>query len=241
MPRSSSKSTLKTLISTRDAVDYSLRRAFVDEFMGTQVKQLSSDLHVLDVGGKRSGHRGGFTINDYSLKTTILNIASGDRPHILADAAHLPILAESFEAAICAETLEHVSMPPDVLAEIQRALKPGGILLVTVPFNFRIHGDPHDYGRYTDHYWREQLVRQGFEIQLISKQGLFWSVLVDMLRDVAYQALLDGQPKYTWLRRLIARGIRLVKRKAIDWDAKIPPDSRLSQYTTGFGIVALRT
>lgn len=67
----------------------------------------------------------------------------------------------SFDVVICTEVLEHTTRPWDAASEIHRILRPGGIALVTTPFNFRIHGplpagwkegDPvSDYWRFTEH------------------------------------------------------------------------------------------
>lgn len=66
-----------------------------------------------------------------------------------------------YDVVICTEVLEHTQRPWDAANEIHRILRPGGIALVTTPFNFRIHGplpdgwkegDPvSDYWRFTEH------------------------------------------------------------------------------------------
>lgn len=60
-----------------------------------------------------------------------------------------------FDIIICTEVLEHVSNPFDAVHEIKRILKPGGILFLTTPFNFRIHGPLPDNWRFTEHGLRE--------------------------------------------------------------------------------------
>ena len=61
-----------------------------------------------------------------------------DGPHgsvvfIRADALRLPFADASFDRIICSEVLEHVPNYLSVLAEINRLLKPGGRLCVSVP------------------------------------------------------------------------------------------------------------
>lgn len=46
---------------------------------------------------------------------------------------HIPLADETFDAAICSEMLEHLIYPRRAVAEIQRLLKPGGVLIGSVP------------------------------------------------------------------------------------------------------------
>ena len=57
------------------------------------------------------------------------------------DAARLPFKAREFDHAICSETLEHVDDPGTVIEEARRVLRPGGSLVVTVPFGILPHPD----------------------------------------------------------------------------------------------------
>ena len=50
-----------------------------------------------------------------------------------ADALSLPFANDTFDKIICSEVLEHIPDYESVLLEIQRILKPGGLLCVSVP------------------------------------------------------------------------------------------------------------
>jgi SAM-dependent methyltransferase len=52
---------------------------------------------------------------------------------VVADGRKLPFGDRSFDACLCSETVEHVPDDAAVIREIHRILKPGGILLLTVP------------------------------------------------------------------------------------------------------------
>ncbi len=60
-----------------------------------------------------------------------------------------PVDAGSVDVVLCTETLEHVPEPSVFLSEAYRCLKPGGRLILTVPFAARWHYIPHDYWRFT--------------------------------------------------------------------------------------------
>lgn len=220
------------------SLGYSLRRHFVDQFHVRSVPTLSKASLVLDLGGNRVGKRGLFDIERYGLRVVYANLSTNKKPDVKASAEYLPFREASFDAAICSELLEHVPSPPAVLAEIGRVLKRGGTLLICVPFLNRIHGDPSDYGRYTDYYWSETLDGSGFDSVSIEKQGLFWSVLVDMLRDLAYARAATWKDGFCL--KTLAAGLALAKRKALDWDSgsKTQDSPILAGFTTGFGIRA---
>jgi SAM-dependent methyltransferase len=65
----------------------------------------------------------------------------------------------SYDYIVCTEVLEHTLQPFDAIEEIYRVARPGGLLLLTVPFNFRIHGPLPDCWRFTEHGLRAILRR----------------------------------------------------------------------------------
>ncbi len=58
---------------------------------------------------------------------------------------------------LCVETFEHVFEVRRAFDEVFRVLKPGGIFVITSPFNFRIHAYPDDYWRMTPSCLRRML------------------------------------------------------------------------------------
>jgi SAM-dependent methyltransferase len=63
---------------------------------------------------------------------------------------------------LASEVLEHVPEPPGFLAEAFRCLRPGGRLVLTVPFAARWHFVPHDYWRFTPSALKRLLEDEGF-------------------------------------------------------------------------------
>ena len=61
------------------------------------------------------------------------------------------IPGDHFDYVVCTEVLEHTLQPFDAVAELYRITKPGGLVFVTAPFNFRIHGPLPDCWRFTEH------------------------------------------------------------------------------------------
>jgi SAM-dependent methyltransferase len=62
----------------------------------------------------------------------------------------LPLDSESFDTVVCSDVLEHIPTPAAAIQEISRVLKPGGVLLLNVPFMYWVHEAPYDFHRYTE-------------------------------------------------------------------------------------------
>ncbi len=62
---------------------------------------------------------------------------------------------------LCIETFEHVFEVRRAFDEVFRVLRPGGIFVITSPFNFRLHGYPDDYWRISPSCLRRMLEPYG--------------------------------------------------------------------------------
>jgi ubiquinone/menaquinone biosynthesis C-methylase UbiE len=218
-------------------LSYSLRRYFVDEFHFRHIPTLPAGSKVLDLGGTKLRKRGQFDIERYNLEVVYANLSRDKHPDIQANAALVPLQAEWFDAVICSELLEHVPDPHAVVREAWRVLRPGGTLFITAPFLFHIHGDPYDYGRYTDHYWREVLHEAGFSHIVIESQGLFFSVMVGCAKYYLYK--MDLPRPY---RRLAHWLMPHVQQWAMQHEQRheVREHPFVRSFTTGFGVVAVK-
>jgi len=220
-----------------DRLDYTLRRYYVDAFHAERISSLARGSLVLDLGGNKINKRGQFNIENYELRVVYANLSTLKHPDVQSDAALLPFADGCFDVVICSELLEHVQSPPLVLSEAHRVLRKDGILFVCVPFLYQIHGDPYDFGRYTDYYWSHHLKEIGFSNMEIEKQGLFWSVLVDMLRAWLYELQIIGKLRFN---KIVIPLLAWAKRRAVKLDGEASSSKNLffSSFTTGFGIRA---
>jgi peptidoglycan/xylan/chitin deacetylase (PgdA/CDA1 family)/SAM-dependent methyltransferase len=89
---------------------------------------------------------------DRVTRSDVVDIDPGNpRATVLADLRHAPgIPADSYDCVILTQTLHVVDDMPAVLSECQRMLKPGGVLLATLPCLSRVC---LEYGRDGD-FWR---------------------------------------------------------------------------------------
>jgi uncharacterized protein YbaR (Trm112 family) len=118
------------------------RPTFHDRLKEKYIINASSNLNILNLG---SG------VQNRNLDSNLINldIYSHENADVAADAHHLPFLEDSLDGVWLCAVMEHLSRPFDVAAECFRVVKPGGFVLITVPFIQPRHGSPHDYFRYT--------------------------------------------------------------------------------------------
>lgn len=76
---------------------------------------------------------------------------------ICADALRLPFRDNSVDAVMCECVLEHVTDPNAVVREIERVLKIGGLVYVSIPFMDAYHSAPDDYYRWTTSGLRQMM------------------------------------------------------------------------------------
>jgi SAM-dependent methyltransferase len=98
----------------------------------------------------------------------------------LYDGNKFPFTDSSFDSVLCNQVLEHVFNPDEFLGEIVRVLKPGGKLLLTVPFVWDEHEQPYDYARYSSFGLRALLEKQGLTILQHKKLGEDASILFQL-------------------------------------------------------------
>lgn len=155
----------------------SARRWHLDRFL-TQIN-FSGD--VLDVGGKKDNKRGAFR-PPFDKGWKYLNLSAETNPDFLCDAESIPVEDKSFDYVSFCEVLEHLERPCLVLKEIHRVLRDGGELVGSMPLHYPIHGDPHDFQRWTNTKIEAELKGVGFsKVQIIPMGGL-WSVFHDLIR-----------------------------------------------------------
>ncbi|GEM_PF-2431803 len=150
---------------------------------------LDRDKAKVDFGGYRVELKFFLEENFHQIKGKILDVGSGDWtwtkemlvskgcdvisfdkfPHsnvdVVGDIYELSkfFKTNEFDGIICTDVIEHVANPFMAIEQMLFALKPGGYLLFSCPFDKELHGETYgDYWRITRQGW-EELLREGCE------------------------------------------------------------------------------
>jgi SAM-dependent methyltransferase len=99
------------------------------------------------------------------------------RPDFVYSGERLPFENGSFDTVISIQVLEHTPHPDRLIAEMARVLKESGTLILTAPFSFRLHEQPHDYFRYSSHGLKTLCAAHGLTIEHIEPIGGLWTVI----------------------------------------------------------------
>lgn len=152
-----------------------IQRAPIARAVVDAAAALPAGARVLDAGSGEAPYRSLFGHCEYLTQDWPGTPHQGAHASdVIADLHDLPLEDASFDAVVCTEVLEHVAEPQRVLAELRRILRPGGRLLVTVPFAIELHEEPHDHYRYTSHGLRGLLERAGFvDVEVVPATGWF--------------------------------------------------------------------
>ena len=222
-------------------IGFSCRRFFVDKFFLKNIHQFLPGTEILDIGGKKEHKRGTFDIGKYPLRVKYANIDASTKPDYLCDAANIPVRDNTFNGVILAEVLEHVKEPKKLLTESFRVLKPGGKILITVPFMFHIHADPQDYARYTEQWYQECLAEIGFRHIRIETQGGFGAVVLNLLKFWLCQRLNNSKFKNSISAKIRTFAVYLLIPRVLNWDnINNSKKNTYSKFVLGYGIIGTR-
>jgi SAM-dependent methyltransferase len=111
---------------------------------------------------------------------------------VFYDGKVIPFENDTFDHVFSTEVFEHVFELEPSLKEINRVVKNNGYLLITLPFFWEEHAEPHDYCRYTSFGIKYLLKKHGFKIISDQKNGNYFTTLAQ-IKNTYYLNLFQGQ------------------------------------------------
>lgn len=134
---------------------------------------------------------------DYDVRTVL---------DVRLDAACLPFKDASVDVLLLSEVIEHLPDINRALKEINRVLKPTGLLLISWPFNYMLHETPNDYARLTEFGMAKLLSENGMHIELMYRRGGAFVLLLVLL-----EFFVTGALESICRLPLLGKGLEFIK------------------------------
>ena len=175
----------------------------------------AAGLRVLDVGCGEKPYLPYFaTASEY----VGVDVDDGAQADLIGAAESLPVEDASFDLVLCIQVLEHVDDPARAVRELERAVRPGGRVLVATHGVYPYHPGPADHWRWT-HTGLAKLLEDNGEWSSVevlpgagtaSSVGLVVGVYVDQVAQRLHAVWLGRAVNWTvnslagWLDRRAA-------------------------------------
>ncbi len=210
-------------------------------FLERQLARLDEQSRILDVGAGR----GDFDALLFKRQVVALDIYPYPEVDIVCDLTQSnPFKPGCFDAILLMNVLEHVYDTQGFIASLSRLLKPGGLLIVAIPFMVKMHQVPVDFVRLTEF----SLIRLGLD------HGLRMDELEGYYDPIFFLAEGTGNLRNAYLPTL-NRGGRLMARVLLDGiqiladgltrligpGRAMPPTDTRSLAPTGYQVVYRKT
>lgn len=114
-------------------------------------------------------------------------------------------ITQTFDTIILSDVLEHIAEPQQLLQELNKLLNEGGKIIIMVPFMYRLHEEPHDYYRYTEHALKHLLTKANFQVKEIESYG----GIIDIIFDLLNKGFFNTKSRSKLLIRIYERIIKL--------------------------------
>ena len=153
--------------SNFDKFVYEKLRENIDNFLLKLEKYIFDKKNIIEIGVYWGKYKGAKQLYPN------LNIKSADIDKSLNPDHIIDITKKThfddceFDSIICLEVLEHTRNPIDAVKEMTRLLVSGGLLILSMPCNYRIHAPFPDSWRFTHHFFKVIAEDFGYKILLL--------------------------------------------------------------------------
>lgn len=108
------------------------------------------------------------------------------RVDVICPADQLAFPDNRFDTVLTTQVLEHVYHQREMVQEAFRVLRPGGHLILTVPFCWELHEEPYDFFRVSRYGLQKMCEDAGFSVLSIKANGGKWAATFQMMINTIY-------------------------------------------------------
>ena len=134
-----------------------------------------------------------------------------NRVDVICPVTELAFEKFQFDTVLCTQVLEHVFDHDKMMKEIFRVMKPGGHVILTVPFAWELHEEPYDFFRYTKHALKQLFENTGFEIDYIKPNGGKWAAIYQLRNNMMYDSFKKNKTVINKLKKILFKELRLTQ------------------------------
>jgi SAM-dependent methyltransferase len=183
-------------------------------FLNQEVKALPDEALILDVG---AGH-GDFADIFEGRNYFSLDIVPYAEVDLVCDLNQsIPFKAGTFDVVVLMNVLEHVFENRGLVKNIAKIIKPGGKLILTIPFLLKVHQAPFDFSRYTPYYLEALAKDAGLTVTTMNGYYDTLYLLNESLGNLWLYAI-DSRPA---MQRYIAKGLVFIIQRLINILGKV--------------------
>ncbi len=150
----------------------------------------------------------------------------------------LPIESAVADTVVSLSVMEHLCEPQTMLNEAFRILKPGGGLVLQVPWQWWIHEAPYDFYRYTPYGLKYMFGKAGFVDVVVEPQAGFFSMWLLKFNYFTLR-LIRGPRPLRWTIRAVLLVVWYLDQKAAPYLDKLDHDWSLE--ASGYFVTARKS
>ncbi len=121
-------------------------RALTDELVSKYVEYFDKNEDIIELGAANEYYKSFFSLEFLDRKYIISNIIDSD---VILDMTSMNLDDNSVNYFTSFFAIEHLYDYPEFINEVFRTLKPGGRLMISIPFLYCYHAAPDDYFRFS--------------------------------------------------------------------------------------------
>ena len=169
---------------------------------------------ILDIGS------GTAPVSPYMARTVVADQSEGAMRNVecerkmVTSITNMPFDDATFECILCSEVLEHVTEDEKAVAELRRVLMPGGVLILTVPYQKRFWAEDDEYVEHVRRYdpgeLEQKLAHAGFQQVTTHKMSGMIERWLTIRSLKTYQASGVVAALPPWLLRMVNSALFLL-------------------------------